>query len=196
MPATLRKFVVNEFHITVHFGTDKISAQLKDRYYWPNMYSYIALFTRSCKTCQQVKCDTTPPPPKAPLIPMVIPKAQMQFISLDIAFMQQDNHGYQFVLLIGDIFSKFIHAVALKDQTAYSIVDAVLKNWIYVHGTPYFLLTDQGSNLNGETMEKFATYLASRNVERRHVIAKAVDSPNQISEVSKICFEQFCSIGK
>ena len=79
-------------------------------------------FTRSCKTCQQVKCDTTPP--KAPLIPMVIPEAPMQFISLDIAFMPQDNHGYQFVLLIGDIFSKFIHAVAIKDQTAYSIVDA------------------------------------------------------------------------
>ena len=109
LPATLRKFVVNEFHITVHFGTDKISAQLKDRYYWPNMYSYIALFTRSCKTCQQVKCDTTPP--KAPPIPMVIPEAQMQIILLDIAFMQQDNHGYQFVLFIGDIFSKFILAV-------------------------------------------------------------------------------------
>ena len=140
LPASLRKFVVNEFHRMAHFGPDKIYAQLKDRNYWPNMYSYIDLFTRSCKTCQQVKCDTTPP--KAPLIPMVIPEAQMQFISLDIALMQQDNHGYQFVLLIGDIFSEFIHAVALKDQTAYSIVDAVLKNWIYVHGTPYYLLTD------------------------------------------------------
>ena len=76
----------------------------------------------------------------------------MQFISLDIALMPQDNHGYQFVLLIGDIFSKFIHAVALKDQTAYYIVDAVLKNWIYVHSMPYYLLTDQGSNVDGEIM--------------------------------------------
>ena len=83
---------------------------------------------------------------------MVIPEAQMQFISLDIAFMPQVNHGYQFVLLIGGIFSKFIHAVALKDQTAYSIVDAVLKNWIYVHGAPYYLLIDQGSNVDGGTM--------------------------------------------
>ena len=90
LPASLRKFAVNEFHRTAHFGQDKIYAQLKDRYYWPNM--------------------------------------------------------------IGDIFSKFIHAVALKNETTYSIVDAVLNNWIYVHGMPSYLLTDQGSNVDGEIM--------------------------------------------
>ena len=74
LPASLRKFVVNEFHRTAHFGPDKIYAQLKDRYYWPNMYGYIALFTRSCKTCQQVKCDTTPP--KLRLYPWLYRKLQ------------------------------------------------------------------------------------------------------------------------
>ena len=83
---------------------------------------------------------------------MVILEAPMQFISLDIAFMPQDNYGYQFVLLVRDISSKFIHAVALKDQTTYSIIDAVLKNWIYVHSMPYYLLTDQGLNVDGEIM--------------------------------------------
>ena len=62
---------------------------------------------------------------------MVIPDALMQFILLDIAYMPLDNHGYQFVLLIGDIFSKFIQAVALKDQTSYSIIEGLLNNWIY-----------------------------------------------------------------
>ena len=145
LPASLRKFIVHEFHSTAHFGSDKIYAQLKQRYYWPNMYGYISLFIKSCTICQHVKCDTSPP--KAPLIPMVIPDAPMQFISLDIAYMSLDNHGYRFVLLIGDIFSKFIQAVALKDQTSYSVVEVRLNSWIYVHGTPFYLLTDQESNV-------------------------------------------------
>ena len=68
--------------------------------------------------------------------------------------MPQDNHGYQYVLLIRDIFSKVIQSVALKDQTANSIVETFLKHWVDIHGTPYFLLTDQGSNVDGETMHE------------------------------------------
>ena len=67
--------------------------------------------------------------------------------------MPQDNHGYQHVLLIGDIFSKFIQAVVLKDQTANSIVEAFLKHWVYIHGTPYFLL-DLMSICNSFGIEK------------------------------------------
>ena len=47
--------------------------------------------------------------------------------------MPQDNHEYQYVLLISDIFSKFIQSVALQDQTANSIVEAFLRRWVYIH---------------------------------------------------------------
>ena len=117
-----------------------------------NIFRYCSIFAKSCKVFQQVKCDSLAP--KVPLIPMVIPNSPVQFISLDIAFMPQDNHGYQYVLLIGDIFSKFIQAVALKDQTANSIVEAFLKHWVYSNGTACFLLTDQGSNVDEETMHE------------------------------------------
>ena len=115
-------------------------------------FLHIVVFSQSLAICQQVKCDMSPP--EAPLVPMVIPDAPMQFISLDVAFMPPDNHWYQYVLLIGDIFSKFIQTVALKDQTAATIVQAFLNQWVYTHGTPYFLLTDQGSDVDGETIRE------------------------------------------
>ncbi len=40
----------------------------------------------------------------------------------------------------------------LKDQTAPMLVNALMKNWIYVHGTPLYLLTDQGSDADSEAM--------------------------------------------
>ena len=81
---------------------------------------------------------------------MAIPNAPMEFIAIDIAFMPRDSHGYEYFLLIGDLFSKYVEAVPMKDQTSATIIKALLSRWIYVHGTPYFILSNQGSNISGE----------------------------------------------
>ena len=139
----------------------EVYSLLKDRSYWPNMYAYIRSFISSCETCQRTKCDTAPP--KAPLVEMFIPSA-MQFMSIDIAYLPKDNSGYQYILLIGDIFSKFISAVPLKDQTVPLIVDALLKNWVFIHGTPFYILSDQGSNVDENVMQEICTTLG---IEKR-----------------------------
>ena len=120
------------------------------------MFDSVQQYVTSCKTCQLVKCDTRPP--KAPIIPMVIPDAPMQFISIGIAYMPKDTDGYQYILLIGDNFSKFIQTVPLRDQTAPSIVRAFATNWLYIHGNPLYILSDQGSNVDGETMHTFCDH--------------------------------------
>ena len=84
-----------------------------------------------------------PPPPKAPLTDMFVPSVPMQFISSDIGYLPKDNQGYQYILLIGDIFSKFVHVIPLKDQTAPVLIDALLTSWVFVHGKPLYLLSDQ-----------------------------------------------------
>ena len=161
LPA-LRKLIVAEYHNISHFGTDKIYALLKERFYWPNMYQYIKTFTAGCEICQKTKCATNPP--KAPLQQMFVPNAPMQLVSLDIAYLPKDVNGYQYMLLIGDTFSKFIQAVPLKDQTAPAIVDAFLRNWVYLHGPPSYLLTDQGSNVDGILMKDICNTLG---IEKR-----------------------------
>ena len=78
----------------------------------------------------------------------------MQFISLDIAYLPNDFNGYRYILLIGDVFSKYIQAIPLKDQTAPLITEALKNHWICIHGAPQYLLTDQGSNVDGEVMKE------------------------------------------
>ena len=95
----------------------------------------------------KTRCDNRPP--KAPLSKMFIPNKPRQFISIDIAYLPKNNSGYNCILLIGDIFSKFIITVPLKDQTASVIASALLNNWIYVHGPSLYLLSDQGTNVDG-----------------------------------------------
>ena len=56
--------------------------------------------------------------------------------------------------LIGDIFSKYIEAVPLRDQSASTAVDALLDYWIIYHGNPFYLLSDQGSNIDGLVIDE------------------------------------------
>ena len=90
---------------------------------------------------------------------MFVPNAPMQFASLNIGYLPTGNSGYQYILLIGDVFSKFIQAVPSKDQIALTIVDAFVKSWLYIHGMPYYLLTDQSSNVYGEVMKEICFFL-------------------------------------
>ena len=78
----------------------------------------------------------------------------MDFISLDIGYMPTDINGYQYILMIGDLFSKYIEVIPLRDQTASTITSALWEKWIMKYGSPKFLLTDQGSNVDGSILAK------------------------------------------
>ena len=116
------------------------------------MYRYLQNHTAQCEVCQ--KCKPSTKTPKAPLLPICDPDTPMQFITLDIAYMVKDEDNYRYMLLIGDLYSKYITAVPLQEQGAEDICDVLREEWILVHGTPNFLLTDQGSNVDGNTMRK------------------------------------------
>ena len=162
VPPSLKNFIVSEVHCEAHFGTEKTYLLLKDRFFWPNMYGYVKNFVSQCLICQQTKSDASPP--KAPLTHMATLEAPMEFLSIDIAYMPPDQRGFKYFLLIGDVFSKYIQAAPLKDQTATDIADALLSHWIYIHGAPYFLLSDQGSNVDGTVIKEICNLL---KIEKR-----------------------------
>ena len=76
-----------------------------------------------------------------------------EFIALYIAYMPVDTEEYRYLLIIGDIFSKYVEAIPLKDQTAPTIVRKVYENWLCRHGYPKYLLTDCGSSVDGQVMD-------------------------------------------
>ena len=152
VPPSLRKYVTEKLHGDSHIGSEKLYERISKRYYWPNLYRYISCHASHCEICQQ--CKPSPKSPKAPLLPIQEPERPMQFITLDIAYMVKDDKGYRYILLIGDLFSKYISAVPLREQTAEDISLALNKEWLLVHGVPNFLLSNQGSNVDGEVMRQ------------------------------------------
>ena len=152
LPASMCHFVTLSIHETAHFGTNKTYVLLKERFYWPNMYKFIHHFVNTCSICQRTKCDTLAP--KAPMLPLRNPEVPMEFVSIEIAVVPPDDSGFKYILLVGDLFSKYIEAVPMKDQSAATVCSAFRESWIFKHESPYFLLSDHGSNVDGNLIHE------------------------------------------
>ena len=128
IPATLRQLIVSEYQNMGHFGVEKTHTVIKERFYWYGMYKYIHSYVRSCKVCIQ----TQPPykTPKAPLQPIEVDNAPMRAIAMDIATLKVTEDGFRYLLVMGDMFTKFTEAEAMKDQTADSVMKAFYKGWV------------------------------------------------------------------
>eukprot|EP00112_Aurelia_sp_Birch-Aquarium-sp1_P020335 Seg5217.3 transcript_id=Seg5217.3/GoldUCD/mRNA.D3Y31 product="Retrovirus-related Pol polyprotein from transposon 17.6" protein_id=Seg5217.3/GoldUCD/D3Y31 len=62
------------------------------------------------------------------------------------------NLQQEFVVEVEASNYAYIQAVPLKDQTAPTITEAFERHWVYIHRTPHYLLTDQGSKVDGQLM--------------------------------------------
>ena len=82
--------------------------------------------------------------------------------------MELDSAGYRYLLIMGCVFSMYIEAVLLRDQTAFTIVNSLWKTWITRHGCPLYVLSDQGSNVDGEAIRKICSKFC---IEKRRTSA-------------------------
>ena len=143
------------------FGIEKLNETIKSRIYWPGMIKYLESHVSSCNICARCKVGVTP---KAPLIPIYEAQIPMEFLALDIAYMPTDTDGNKYVLFIGDIFSKYVEAIPMRDQTAPTIIQNMWKHWLCRYGYPKYILTDRGSNVDGEVVN---TLCSQFGIEKR-----------------------------
>ena len=90
--------------------------------------------------------------PKHDLFPF---KNQMHQCNLFyVMFMPVDKDGYKLILVVGDLFSKYIEAIPLKEQSADSVMQALRDTWILRYGCPLYVLSDQCSNVDGNVLRE------------------------------------------
>ena len=103
---------------------------------------------------------------KEPLKPIVGDALEpRRMIAADIAVLPWSADGYRYILIIVDLFSKFVELAAMRDQTAESVRRAIETGWLYRYGVPDVLLTDQGRNVDGEEVKSMC---AKFGIEKRH----------------------------
>ena len=86
-------------------------------------------------------------------------------ISMDLASMPVSRRGNGSFLLVTDIFTKLMTAIALANTRAETIVDALWCRWFGYYGLPKLLQSDQGDNVDGTKVRQLCEELAIKKLQ-------------------------------
>ena len=86
------------------------------------------------------------------------------FISMDIGSMPISLSDNSYFLLITDSLSKLTTATAMPNAKAATVVTSIWQHWFGYFGLPKFLQSDQGPNVDGETVHQMCEKLAIKKL--------------------------------
>ena len=162
IPGSERRGVLQECHGTAHMGVERTYDLVKANSYWPGLRADVQKFVASCPRCQLCKPVTNRN--KAPLQPIVTSRP-MEVWAVDIMGpLPCAPSGARYIMVATDLFSKYVEAVPLVNQTASSVAQAIVQHVILRHGPPKILLTDQGTNFESLLMAEVCKLLGMNKV--------------------------------
>ena len=132
-----------------HQGPERTLEMLRMRYFWPLMHREVFDYCRQCHRCQVAKA----PAQKVHRPPGHLnANYPLETIAMDFTQVERSSDGRDTILVITDVFSKWTMAIPVKDQTARTVVKALLDHWFSVFGAPVQIHSDQGRSFEAEVV--------------------------------------------
>lgn len=145
-PEFERLEIIRITHEPAHLGYEKTINSLKERYFWPRMAADTKQYCQNCIPCKTSKgLNINPTPPMG---------SQKKFCDYPWQFLTFDYVGpfppsgkarHTCLLVVTDVFSKFILVQPFKQATAASLVQYVEQSIFLMFGVPEMVLTDNGA---------------------------------------------------
>lgn len=146
VPKNRRSEILYKYHNNVltgsHLGVYKTYNRILDKYYWPGLKSDVYRFIRKCTTCTSHKPLQKLPAGEMGSRPEIT--QPFQLISSDLFGPLPMSHGYQYILVISDYFSKFSVFLPLRTATAKNVIKALEEQFFLIYGVPEFIIVDNG----------------------------------------------------
>ena len=131
-------------------GRDKLYEEVKKKYIGISRRRCMA-FLRNLEAYQ-----LTQPLPKQTTLRPIVAKKPNNIWQVDLCDMGSKsphfNSGYRYIIVMIDLFSKYVWAVPVKDKTALEVVTEIGKVLDSVDGLPSAIQSDQGSEFKNELM--------------------------------------------
>ena len=142
-PAEVRSRLLRSLHsgpTGAHLGRNKLFDRVRHRVYWMGYKEDVARWCRECDICAQAK-----PGPRRKRAPMgqVLVSAPLERIAVDIMGpLPETTDGFKYILVLGDYFTKWTEAYALKDHTAYTVAEHLIQRFFCRFGLPRQIHSD------------------------------------------------------
>lgn len=147
VPKTLRLEIIRNNHDTLlggHYGVNKTSEKIKQKFYWFLMNQDIKLYIRQCQQCNKIKDPRKKPKARLGLYLAGYPLDRLAVDVMGPMPLTKDKNKY--ILVIGDYFTRWMEAYSLPSQHAEVIAEKLVHEFIARFGTPLEIHSDQGRN--------------------------------------------------
>jgi hypothetical protein len=154
--------IVESLHNTIiwgHLGTDETYEVIKRKCYWPGMANDVKHWCQSCDFCARRK-----PGPgfgRSPLQSSLLQSTRpLDRIAIDIlGGLPKTNNGNEYIIVVGDYFSKWKEPYAVSDHTAYTVADKLATEFFSRFGIPNQIHTDQGGEFESQLFSELCKLL-------------------------------------
>lgn len=166
IPYALRQNVLTACHDDplqgAHLGFGKTYQKLRERFWWPSIWSDTRHWIRSCTLCASRKSPKVTAYGKLQPISVRWPG---QIVGMDLVGpLPYTKGGKRYILVITDHFTKWAEAVPLRDATGELIAKAFVKHWLCMFGPPECILSDRGKNFLDGVMKHVYTILGVHKI--------------------------------
>ena len=134
-----------------HLGIEKTMAKVKDHFWWPGYSQGVVDWIEKCVPCSQKKKPSGNS--KMPMKSVLVGKP-MEMLGMDfVGPLPEAEDGNHFLSVIGDYYTKWVDAFALKDEKAITTAYVLLSEVVTRHSVPVVLHSDQGRNFEANVMK-------------------------------------------
>ena len=161
LPLHKLPFVLNLLHDdSGHLGVERVCRLFQRRFYLNGYISLIGDWIQSCPRCL---CKKSPVHRQAEL-GRVTASRPFEVLSMDYLKLDKNENGYQKVLVVTDVFTKFSFAFPTKNETAYITARLLVDNIFNVFGIPSKLLSDRGRNFESDVIKQLCDIMGIKKV--------------------------------
>jgi hypothetical protein len=126
-----------------HRGRDPTLKKLSDRFFWPNMLTYVARYCRTCHECQR-RSSTRP---KITLSPTYVNTILRKF-NMDTVHMPSSG-GFKYIVDLRDDLSGWLEAKMLRSATSKNVAKFLFEDVMCRFGCVLQITTDNGGEFDG-----------------------------------------------
>ena len=155
LPRDLIKGAVQDAHAG-HLKTKKTLDKLRTTYFFKHMYATCHRYIQGCSICQAKDRGRKY---QAPMGSMPEALGAWHTVAVDVLGpLPQARSGKKYIVVITDYLTKYVLAVATRDQTAGTIANVLMEKFLE-YGLPEKLITDNGSNFRSRLVEELCRLL-------------------------------------
>jgi Integrase core domain len=132
-------------------GFLRTTARLRERFWWAGWYAAVEKQVVDCLAWRLNKMKRSR---RQATMQVWHPKARFETIAVDVlAISPTSATVMKKVVVIGDVFLRFMMAIAVPAETAAANAEVLFERWIAVFGPPVRLLSDRGKVFVSEVVQ-------------------------------------------